>query len=302
MKATSNENNNKNNSELKIKSIRENQFEAQDIFGEIGQGASKGSEINKFDPDGNLIEGKILDSDDYTIESKTCKYEHGKLVEEVFIDYNDVSSNYTLKMKYDSFGNIIEKKEIVENDKITTCTKFIYDSSQSLIDETSFNEKNEISRRVLFKYDDSNRLIESKYYDRTGFLLHKKTYEYNNQKIKIIEYDKKGDVIIKINYNNYTKNIINDEIIYTGHGRDYERNIFYNDEGLITWEYYGKYDKKFTYNEKNLLLSYEKYYKDDITEKIDYTYEYDDRDSWIKETRFRNGTPSTITIREIEYY
>lgn len=299
MKADNDKNIIKNKSEMKINLIKEKYYEAQDIFGEIGLGAFKGSETYIYDLDGNLIEERILDSDNKTIESTTYKYEHGKLMEEVFIDYTDASNNYTLKMEYDSFGNIVDKKEIIENGKIKSCTKFNYDSSQNLIDETSFNGKGEITSKYLFKYDDKNLLIKSNCYDSTGFLLHSKTYEHSGRMIKIIEYDKKGDIIIRINYHNYKKNIINDEIIHTGHARASDHNIWFTKGWLISGKYSVNHKETWAYTEKNLLLSYEKYYKNDITEIMNYKYEYDDYDEWEKKTHFRNEIPIRITIRDI---
>jgi len=60
---------------------------------------------------------------------------------------------------------------------------------------------------------------------------------------------------------------------------------------------------KLTYNDHDLLSEVKQFDADSLEQlKINFEYEYDKRENWIKKIRFHDGTPINYDIRRIIYY
>jgi hypothetical protein len=83
---------------------------------------------------------------------------------------------------------------------------------------------------------------------------------------------------------------------YDEKGNKIEENI-YNDDGSLAFK------KTYKYDEKGNKIESNKYNADgSLSPKYTITYKYDIMGNWIKQTTIKDGKPTQLSERVIEYY
>ena len=191
---------------------------------------------------------------------------------------------------------------------------FCYDRKRILVKTVKLAQfKNELSEICDFIYDDQNRII--------------------TEKCRYIYYSYGGGESVSENIHTYTENkeeiLMKSEddddctfyLIYDEKHRVIEDKGIHNDGDLVWWN-------KYIYNEEGVLQKqislngngdeedgiYEyftsnngekdgyKYTSKDSNYLREYTYEYNEKKAWVKQTMFTDGEPKIFYERAIEYY
>jgi len=93
-----------------------------------------------------------------------------------------IKDKYVIEIsKYDSFGRLIELKEIARKGEIKLWKKYIFDANENLIEEIFLDLEGKIDKRELTHYN-GNLRIYKEYFDSKGRMYKKKSYEYEFQK------------------------------------------------------------------------------------------------------------------------
>ena len=206
-------------------------------------------------------------------------YVNGKLKR---IYYFDASHKKNGTCEYSYFKNktkITEHWFIPENERYNIVVK--YDKLKHVSHRKEY-ENGKLSEYIHYFYDDSSRLTTFTSFNSKKQKVETYTYLYNDngdlKSEKIINYIDSTDRTTTYSFdsttNTTTKNTISNKSI------EIEK---YNDKGLLI-----------------LSTSSNLNYKDII--KIEYIYEFDSHENWIKKTEVMNGTNDTITERKIIYY
>jgi len=261
----------KQNLKGEVKSITENTYFAIEKFGEI----TKGDKSNEF----------------YELDNNFKLFNDlGNLIEQ-----KNVWKRGNIKYKYDSNNNLIEEKSFKNYDRSSSeLITYEYNLKNHLIEKNEFEiieGKTKLDRKSKYINDESgNPTLTSVYYS-DGLLRFKYTDEYINGKIRkenrfgkdgeltskyIYSYDNNGNIIKEIKYS------INNSISFV-----FETNIYkYNDKKDVIEN---------ISSTLNILLKNE-------TNKFNYVYSYDKKNNFIKKIIFKDGTPTKIIERVIEYY
>ena len=246
---------------------------------------------------------------------------------------NSNNSYYQLKetiTKYNKDGNTIKKKEFFS--LFTTDEEYLYDNignvivwKKSVLGSTGDPIKTTITK---YRYDDKGFINLIEEIDATNTMLITRT-EINRDKSGYPTKAIKENIALANILNNMSATDTNKVVTTTIYcynndysinkilvnGKDYQKTFVYNynDNGL-----YSKLDSKEYTNEKNTMnLSAFMYYNDNKdlihSTAIDsiknaqydfyYTYEYDDKNNWIRKNYYDNFHElKEYTTRVIEYF
>ena len=168
----------------KVKSIKENTYEAVEKFGKIEKG-------NVF-YDGFSSPSTII------YNEKRDKIEQN--------NYNsDSRLDSKTTYKYDEKGNNIEKNNYYSDGSLNYKTTYKYDEKGNMIEANFYNSDGSLSFKLTYKYDEKGNMIEATYYNSDGRLDSKTTYKY--------EYDKNNNWTQRIQYRNTIPLNITERII-----------------------------------------------------------------------------------------
>ncbi len=292
---------------------------------------------NTYNELGDLIHQKITDNqfgeriNDYDEYSRLYSYDQHKNMIHLKTTFSDNSFSVNSK-SYDSLNNL--KKELYyrsKSPKEVNYSKYFYDENSNLIEIKRFDEDGERNgkkyeydkknRRVkiifhypfkwvrtenhtnqkrtkngsdflykVFKYDSKNRIVETKTYNQSLY-----TYD----KVEISDVERKifkGDLIKKImHYDKKDSLKYFEEYTYDSHNRMIKKVVSSSHQNEPTLKL------KYTYNEHDFPTKLI-YIENGKKTEIDFEYEFDSNNNWIKQTKTINGEKLYNWIRKIEYY
>jgi|ERR1035437_912855 YD repeat-containing protein len=249
-----------------VLSITETEYEAIDRFGKIEKGRLISKSITKYDNYGNELENNIYNEKSELTNKTIYKYnESDKKIEEHDIDYKTVkeSNQSSFKFfKYDNKGNLIQ-------------------------DSTVFSFPSELGSkfiRTTYTFDNNGNEIEQIGY--SGMDLYDKRinkYDDNNNLIENAYYV--GDSLQLKVFSKYDSN-----------GNEIENNVYNSDGIRLLHKTNFKYDDKGNIREQN---GYNE--AGQLSEKVNFKYEFDKKNNWVKRIASDGKTAMTIVEREIEY-
>jgi hypothetical protein len=176
---------------------------------------------NKYNVEGNISDGDILNMYGKTIGKSISKYDDKGTLLEIGLYKTDGSLISITKYKYNDQGQMIEQNGY-SDDKLTYAISYKYDSSGFKVEEnSSFSANNSANQKLLFTYDsrgneiksvamkddkksnysftygynDSDNVVSENFYDANGNMLTWSSYKY-------LEYDKAGNWIKRIKFKN----------------------------------------------------------------------------------------------------
>ena len=195
----------------KVKSIKENTYEAVDKFGQIKKGNVFYDGFSSpftiiYNEKGNKI--KICRYDKYgKIDNKnTYKYdEKGNNIEHNTYDYGRLALKDIYK--YDEKGNKIEENTYDSDGRLFFKYIYKYDEKGNNIEKNKYDYNGRLDSKTTYKYDEKGNTIEQNtyYYDDRPAENYSYKYEY--------EYDKNNNWTQKIQYRNTIPNSIKERII-----------------------------------------------------------------------------------------
>ena len=280
----------------KVKSVKEISYSAIKKFGKLTKDVKKRENNKEYDTYKEYnIEGNII------LEQKY--YSSGSMR-----DQNSFKYKGMLKLGFDT--------EFYNGDKILNFKSiFKYDDKRNIIEESNYYDIDESPvKKTTYKYDDKGNQVEMAIYSEDGNLNLKDISKYDNKgnKVEFNSYSGNGDLRFKSIYE------------YDDQGNEVEW-ISYNEDGKLEFKYIYEYDdngnqvKYMRYNENDKLNFIAIYKYDDngnVVEKSlkinaiaepfsieSYTYEYDNKNNWIKKTIEKTESFDFYIIeREIEYF
>lgn len=246
--------------------------------------------LSKYNSQGKKIELIGLDKNNNTISKQEFKYNDTNMVEQN--KYNSVGNlEYKIIYKYDKSGNKIEKSIFRSGNWYKSTYK--YNGKGELIYKNEFdvliNKKGYFERHESFyKYDNKNRKYEEYYYyTKDGMLLERERKIYDNM----------GNLIEEKSY--WPNKMLNKRVYKYNSEHNLILEKTFNPDGST----YGL--EKYQYDDWGNLLSREIHVPwngHEWSNLIEYKYEYDNFNNWVKRTFLNNKIPKEITIRKISYY
>ena len=149
---------------------------------------SKSVETSEYDNKGNRVSTKVVFNDSLELVGK-FKYDSLNNITHHLEIQNSDTSVVKLKYSYDKNGNILQKKQISQdqNGSYEYFNEFKYDNKGNLI-ETSTKSEITGSMKVVYEYDNSNRIIKETEY-RDGQIQKETTFDklFNPISVKYFE-------------------------------------------------------------------------------------------------------------------
>ena len=263
------------------------------------------SVLNSYDKYRNLIFSKTSQSNDsYSISSK--KFDSLNRIKSDFY-YNSLYPKESRKSEYfyDINGNLVRvKKYIGENE--TYGKKYEYDSLNRRIkiffhspfiwvktrkgSKQERTEKGSNNLYQVFGYDEKNRIVETQTYNQNFYRknltvlsgIERKVFK-NNLLNKVMYYNENDSLIYYEKYEYDTKNRITKKIVTKPNQNENIRLLEYT----------------YTNHELPIRLIYEESEK---RTEIDFVYEFDSKNNWIKQTKIVNGKKLYVWTRKIKYF
>lgn len=249
----------------KVKQIKEDQYKAEDKFGEIVQGSvgDLPSVINKYNDKGYCIESFNRTAD-------------GKIKSKII-------------PKYDAKGNQIEYKIFDTDGQIVGLCTYRYDENGTRIEENHYNKEGILSDKVKFKYSNDGNEIGQDYYQSDGKLSEKVTKKYNDN----------GNLLEEDNYN--SDGTLTKKLYYNYDNK--ERVISIIQKNTEDTSSYVEFTHKYDDQGNNNIIEMKHISKNDSNQdKVTNIREFDKNGNWIKEIMYIDDIPTFINIRQIEYY
>jgi hypothetical protein len=236
-------------------------------------------------------------------------------------------------------GNIIEQSNF-RNGKLYTKNYLKKDDSLNLTEKKTFNSENKMTEKLSYEYlyDNFGKMKNVKKFNFQGDLITNSNYKYLSSGLIITsinfnqdgqetgkwikEYDNQGNIIENVKYFSHG-NTLRVTFKYDNHGNMIERNK-YNLDGELREKSIYVYNKKGLKIEENqlegngelidkALTKYDKYGNQiertffyiigKSESKTSYKYQlFDKNNNWIKMITLEENIPTTVTVREIEYF
>lgn len=233
-----------------------------------------------FDIFGELQKGEVNNV------GNSCFYltfnENGNEIEKIYYNSDGTVDDKWIT-KYDEEGNEIENNNFTSDGSLLFKLIHKFDNKGNRIESNTYNSDGSINSNSTHKYDEKENYIESISHISDGYSAKKETYSY----------DDKGNVIEKNGYE--ADGSIRFKFLF--HYDDKGNKI---EDSYITSDYTTNSTFKFD-NKGNVIEELESINKSESI-KNKYTYEYDEKDNWIKKVVYKNLTPTVMLERDIVYY
>lgn len=235
-----------------------------------------------FDSAGNILEDLWYDKD-LVKTGTTYRYDgSGRLLLEKY--FSDAKLFRTTEYKWDKNGNKIEERSFHSDDKRNMKTVFLNDKHGNCVEKIWYKYDGAIQSKATLMYDGNKNRIEQRNYKSSGELEGFYTFKYDDSGNLIEErnHDAQKQLIYTHVYQYDTKDRKIKELgfLEPNHVLDYSTTFFYDISGNILKE----------------IASGNRDYK------MEYRYEYDQRNNWTKKIEYRNNDPELIVERTIEYF
>jgi hypothetical protein len=278
----------------KVKQVTRNRFEA----------IIKGTEISPGKPI-LLTEGEnniyIFDEKERELERQiyfgkttifrpvsTSSYNKDASLKETSVYSIRMGKWYKTSYKLDKNGYVIEQDNHLEDGGIYSKSKIKYDAKGNMIELCEYGADEALTSKNTYKYDDQGSQVETVHYKPNGSIDYSSKSKY--------VYDIKGNLVEKANYTMDDKLTTKLTYVYDERGNKIEQAL-YNSEGGLMSRSTHQYDKV-----NNEIEAYTYDGNGKQTSKYVATFEYDEKDNWIKLITYFNNDPPTYDRRIIEYY
>ena len=237
---------------------------------------------------------------------------------------------------YNELGFVITQNNYGQNAQPINQLHIFYDTLYNIKSKNLSDKDGKLINRVNYKYNQRKKPTYESIYRLDGSLVSRKVYTYNKKKVKplkVVSFDSNGQ---KKEVRNYTyrkwkhlKKVktINPETKVVKNIKVFDENnnllkvsIFdvlgsltsmreykYKNNQLITILFYEneklQVQQDFTYNNLGFLVKEEVKTLD--SKKVDiitYTYDFDNKENWVKKTKFINFIPVSLEERAIDYF
>ncbi len=271
----------------KVKSIKETSYDAYVKNGKTCKGEPiEGAQdmVYKFDINGNLIEESYYSQADNTRFTTVYNYDQWNNIieEQTYKDSLALTYKFSITIKYDKFGNILEFQRNGKSPNDSWSGIFQINEkgkwSELLM---HFPSNNKWDWKEVRIYDDNGNNIAQHYYDGLGNFS--KSFFYN--------YDESG-----LLFEEKSKGLSEDYLkVFDKKGNNIEYVSYKKDGSLAAktvWEY----------DDMSNVVSEESFNESGSNGTTQYTYVYDNHGNWTRKVTINDGNPDLIIERKIEYY
>jgi len=150
--------------------------------------------IYKYDENRNITSSSYYKPNGNLSYEYTHKYDANGNKKESFTYNSDRILWKQNTYKYDELGNEIECNWYKKDNTLDSKNIYKYNERGDIIETNSFNKNGSLKYRITYKFDLNGNEVESKFFNSDGSLKNHKVYKYN--------YDKNGNWIKRIEYNN----------------------------------------------------------------------------------------------------
>lgn len=207
-------------------------------------------------------------------------------------------------------GKIVEIRRFNNRDLLTDKTGHVYDNRGNVIEKIDYLNFEKPQFKTVYEYNDDNNLVSETKYDKAGNVLYKTVSDYDNKLLiktetlnadgsleysKEMKYDDKGNTVFVSVYDKFSDRKIQDEFEYDDKGNKIKVLKSENGSHLFTTTY--SYDEH-----NNLKIITVTDNSSEITENIEYEYEYDNKGNWVRKSITLNGVLKYIVERTITYF
>lgn len=278
-----------------VRSVRTEEAMFSGRRGHCVQDPKRLVKMTTYDPSGSLLEYTDFNIDG-TVHSKVS---FGR----------DLGGSKSEEAYYDGKGHLYRKRFFRPEPDARLIREESYGPEGSLVARTlpSYNETGILSQ--LETYDGAGILTHSRIYDQAGNLTEDIQYENGSVSVKSVGiYDSNGNKLeeshFKADGSLFSESLLNPaKIIYSydATGRQVQQ-ILYGAEGSVTWRLNYAYDSK-----GNLAEQWQYRLGGFLTSHRTYTYHYDLRGNWVKQTITEQlaescSNPMEIIYRTITYH
>ncbi len=134
----------------------------------------------KRDAEGNLIEKRVVDSENETEALEVMNYQGKMMVAHKQFEYDELISE--VSFVYDDHGNIIQQEKW-NNDEEKRSIENSFDDKGNLIKSLQYNEDDQLIARNIYTYTDDGKPLR----------IEEETVAGKN--ITLLEYDEKGNTV-----------------------------------------------------------------------------------------------------------
>ena len=193
----------------------------------------------RYNEQGQVVEERIYFEGEELAERHTFEYrEDGKMLVE-HVEYQDSYRDQIL-YTYDSYGNLVERKQIDDEGEVESCETYVYegevlkketvidgdgalvseavhlyDEEGSMIETQMRGKEDHEEIRVVYEYDEQGNRDCMERFNKAGQIMARTTYTFNEQGVVVemfeedtttsktirFQHDEKGNVTLQEEYN-----------------------------------------------------------------------------------------------------
>jgi len=237
---------------------------------------------------------------------------------------------------YNELGFVITQNNYGQNAQPINQLHIVYDTLYNIKSKNLSDKNGKLINRVNYEYNKKNKTTYESIYRADGSLESRMVYTYNKKKVKllkVISFDSNGQKkevknytyrkwkhLMRVETVNPKTKVVKNKKVFDEDNNLLEISFFdvlgnltskkkyqYKKQQLITILFYVKKELKiqqnFTYNNLGFLVKEEvKTLESKKVDIITYTYDFDDKENWVKKSKFINFVPVSLEERTIDYF
>jgi len=219
----------------------------------------------------------------FSVQHAVVQYDrHRKKISEVRFDA-DTNVTAMWFFQYDEKGRLKEEKWLNADSSVAYRIEYGYKKSR-LTKEEHYASGNVFEKCFLYEYSSRGRLMAKHVYNREGTLIQLIRYQYHPAEIHELFFSSDSILQSEVRYETDKRKRLLKITEYDGKGQFLSCVVY-------------RYDRKWNVVEKT------EEEEGEITKKLYYYhYEFDRKGNWLMKVELKNNIPSTIILREYEYF
>lgn len=190
-------------------------------------------------------------------------------------------------IKFNKKGLKVIENLLNPNASTQSKTVYFYDDGNRLIERANYSGVRDAWQILAYEYDDKGRVIQ----------VTEKDINRKDRYVTAVSYDDQDRVIQRVVENIGDKRSTTYDIVYA-QGNDKSKVIV---TSTTAKQFVNDFQEKDTISlVPRVVVTAEEYLRE--PKRKNAVFEYDENSNWVKMTVSENGTPETITLRDIEYY